>query len=614
MNNFTIRVSGSIDRRVNRVRLIMLVLCAAAAPRAGAGLRGAADEGPVPPAFGATLADGKWRAYTWSQRAPDGAWHLTDELVAATVSQVGSGEWELALTAKQALRDVWFPWPQDRCPLNTGRDDAVIYYPTFMGVVYKASALKEWDWRGNEYPGGSFAPLVILADGEKAKLVAATTWPPQRVKPMYSLDRLALAWLDVPAVGATQRYRATIREFSGDAAKGQYPWHAAVDAYRTWLHAQMHAAGLYPIPYSPAVERANGWLNWQLNGYPTFDADVLERYAQRWSADFPWIQFWGQMSNFAGEPAAAVPPLRPGEETGCCLAIPEMHARYKPELPPLIKKMRAKGTRVGLYARPRDPYQKQRLDDDRVVDGQTNLQFLLKWVQKNREEYGADAIYIDTLGNYCFADPLFMATLLRDQLGADTVIEGVVDVYPCAFLLSGFIGGGAWGGGPQRTLENLGRGYDRMTYPAFGRYLLNDRVIFVGESNRDWNLWGHAHEYWVERQAFLLGAKLDAMHPYENDGDRFGPMNVAVARILAEWQHVGWWARRPLYCDRAGISDVPPGIDVRRFRGKDGEDLFVIDNWRQQSGRRFRYAERWVEIPSRPLCIAVWPAQARGSG
>ena len=305
------------------------------------------------------------------------------------------------------------------------------------------------------------------------------------------------------------------------------------------------------------------------------------------------------MSNYAGPAGRATPPLRPGEETGCCLPSPEMHQRYLPELPRFIQNLRAQGTRAGLYVRPRDSYREQRLDNSALRDGQTDLGFLLEWVRLNREEYGTDAVYIDTFGNYYSGEPLFVAKLFGSEFSADTVIEGVVDIYPCAYLLSGMVGG------PQHRLDRLGTGDKWMPYPRFGRYLLNDRVIFIGESNGDWDHWGRPHDYWVERQAFLLGAKLDVMHPAEDPARRLGQMNRALERILAEWDRVSWWRRKPVYLDRAGIRDVPPGIDVRRFQDKDGETLLVIDNWQRRTDLSFRYLGEPIDIPHTQLTISV---------
>src|SRR5262249_56592137 len=121
--------------------------------------------------------------------------------------------------------------------------------------------------------------------------------------------------------------------------------------------------------------------------------------------------------------------------------------------------------------------------------------------------------------------------LLTKNFDPATVIEYPVDVYPGAFLVSGSLGAGAWAGGPGRTPERLGAALTRTTVPAFGRYLLDDRVLFAGDSNGDGRCWGPGADYWTERQAFLLGAKFDVIRPTE-DGTPGGPADRALVAAI----------------------------------------------------------------------------------
>src|SRR5262249_30968666 len=74
------------------------------------------------------------------------------------------------------------------------------------------------------------------------------------------------------------------------------------------------------------------------------------------------------------------------------------------------------------------------------------------------------------------------------------------------------------------------------------------------------------------------GRRSSAVHATE-DGRADGPENRALALAIAERDRVGWWERDPVYLDRRGLAAVPAVLDVRRYRGRDGETLLVVDNW-----------------------------------
>jgi hypothetical protein len=108
----------------------------------------------------------------------------------------------------------------------------------------------------------------------------------------------------------------------------------------------------------------------------------------------------------------------------------------------------------------------------------------------------------------------------------------------------------------------------------------------------------------VERQAFLLGAKLDAMRVAVSY-DRPHEPNPELARIVALRREAGWWRRRPVYMDRLGVAGAPDGVDVRRFRGSAGEDLLVADNPGRRAGVTVRLDGRTVALDAEPLSIRI---------
>ncbi len=553
-----------------------------------------ATDAAEPPAFAIRLENGTFRAYRPVAAGGPGPARVANDIVEATVASLGGDEWELRLVpARSAVTLVWFPWDPERVPTRPRLDDAVVYYPRLLGVAVRAASLLEWGWQGGAYPGEVFAPLVVTADRSDARMVAATNWPPRRVTPMYSLGRVGLRYDGRLEAGVAQTYRALVVRTSGDA---EAPWQRALDVYKTWLKAHVQAAGLVPAP--PVWMRdAHGWLNVELQNMRDWNPGAVGALWDRWRPRLPWMQFWGQMSAHSeGD--------RPSRSaTGCCLDVPAMHPRYEPELPRLARRI-ARAGHVGFYARPRHPY-------DLLVSagaaGRTPaFDFLHGWIERNRSDYGANAFYIDVLGHRYFGDPLHVAQLLQRDLDPATVIEYPVDIYPAAFLVSGSLGGGSWQGGPGRSPSALGREMARTTAPAFGRYLLDDRVILLGESNGDHRWWGPGAAYWTERQAFLLGAKFDVMHPTE-DGRPDGPENRALALAIAARDGARWWKREPVYLDRRGIGDVPRDVDVRRFRGRDGETLLVVDNWSGTRDPHITLDGESVALPDDRLAIVVLP-------
>jgi hypothetical protein len=70
----------------------------------------------------------------------------------------------------------------------------------------------------------------------------------------------------------------------------------------------------------------------------------------------------------------------------------------------------------------------------------------------------------------------------------------------------------------------------------------------------------------------------------------------------------GWWNRSPRYQDRRGLSEVPAGIDARRFVDAAGVNLVAIDNWSQRAGLMMRVLGQPVAIPTAKLSILEFPA------
>jgi hypothetical protein len=549
------------------------------------------------PLFAVRDAAGQFSVGEPKERVGSG-YRATNERLEATVASVTADQWELTLTPRMELSEVWFPWPKDAIePRAAG--GAAVYVAEVGGAKIRADSLKEFGWAGAMYPTACFAPLLIQADERSAWLVAAANWPPRQVRPLHSLDRLSLRYDERIAPGARITFRAILKRVEGDESAGRPPWLLATEEYRAWLTERMREEQLLPIAYPDWMRQADGWIFVNVSTMPRFSISELESKWARWRGVLPWMQIWGQMSNYCGPRHLASPPLGPGEETGCCVNNPRLHPRYLPELPEFARRVAREG-RIGYYTRP-GPEQ-PRLDARAPNGGPgDDLRALLDWIARNRNEYGANAGYVDIIGNLYCGDILTVARLIRDRFPPETVIEYGVDCYPAAMMLSGSLSNGG-----AVTPETLANGTPaRLPFPRLSRALLRDRVIFLGGVNGDSTWWGRKAGYRAERNAFLLGGKLDALD-LEDDANS-GMLNQAVEAILRARKRVDWWKREPVYRDVLDITDVTPGVEVRRFTGKDGEDLFAVDNWSGRPAPSFSFGGRKVQMGIERLAIAVLP-------
>lgn len=547
-----------------------------------------ASEDTNPPIeFAVTTATGVWKSYA-------GTTH-DDDILSATVIYLDNSQWQLILTAKQVIKDVWFPWQSERAPLDVNIANDIFYYPYLNGVSQKATNINEnWTWWGLPYPGLSFSPLVVMADDDQARIVAATNWPPRKVIPFYGAQRIVMKYENEniqPFSSVT--YQALINEVEGNASAGRVPWQLALDKYRAWLDTKMP-----PVQYPAWMQRTEGWLNIQLENYTDFNLAFTEIRAlwQQWKEVFPWIQFWGQMSNYAGPPSLAVPPLLPGEKTGCCRLEQNMHHRYLPKLVEFVKEVINAGYHAGYYSA---PFHSQFGDPPRLLDTPAGLEWLMSWKEKNLNEYFANVFLGDVLGAQYWGDPATVMNLFDGvRIPRNSAIEFPVDIYPTAYVLSGCLwGDNTFRGGPDSIPENS----NTTTFIRFGRYLLGDRIVILGQSNTDWQFWGPTNNYWTERQAFLLGAKIDVMTPNDNN-DPATPNPLLIA-IKNERSKVNWWERLPRYVDTKDVSNIPTGVEVRRFVDKDSINLFAIDNWKERQGLSFSFQGRTIAIPHRNISI-----------
>ena len=547
----------------------------------------------------------------------------------AKVRYLGGGEWQLDLHIKPGVFRVpalQFPSQSEPAPLGDSDDD-VYYYPFLSGVA------ERYDHRadpnnsfGLTYPGGTFAPLALLADPDDARLIFASNWPPVAVSPVYGGGRLTLwyqdavstdtgggtgkaflnGWLpglqSTPLPGETRTYRfVEVRVSPPDVPAGTLAWHVAIDHYKRWLVA--HRGPLPPVP--EWQQASHGFIGVQLESMVTWDPTYLFDLVADWGADMPSILIWGQMSDYRGD---------------CCTPTTDLHPRYD-MLEETIAGLRALGQRVGLYIAPNwqeIPNPGWRLHEE------VSAAFLTDWLDANIA-YGADVHYIDTLARVPWASPalirnLFHATADCAELAAygpevraacgrlppGTVIEGAVDIYPAAGLMDGSLTGFDQTGlqvmeaTPYELMNDtqpLSRVRPFVTFPRLGFYLMDEHVLHLGGYNNDYRLAGTSDTnfddvvnelddstdwYWSERDAFLLGARITGAKLEVWLPGRGLVRNPMLGEIIAERDRFGFFARRTRYRDVIGIGGLgalPAGVDVRRFTDAAGGTLLAVVNW-----------------------------------
>jgi hypothetical protein len=203
----------------------------------------------------------------------------------------------------------------------------------------------------------------------------------------------------------------------------------------------------------------------------------------------------------------------------------------------------------------------------------------------------------------------------------NSIIEGAVDIYPVAGLVSGALLGDKNGcGAPQKTPQNS----VKSSYPQFGRYILRDRILFSGEANTDYRFsgsgdWSAAKDsiasycgfpawcntygpcaHGTERLAFILGNKLDVIHPKNN------PVLDAIntARVNSNWMQ-----RRPVFLNTQGLdlSHIPSTSAVRitLFQDSGGRHLIAISNPRLEPGLTFGFNNKTNAVPSEGVGISI---------
>ena len=659
---------------------------------------------------------------SWSPSYVNGSVDIPD-YIKATETQLPNGEWQLEVTNLRpgyTLQQVYFPlyeaggvthcpscpaeppWPPGcpcwpTCPeyggcantqfrLGTEASDDVLIYPRWLGTAAKVTSQPPSAWMWGTYPGASdaFAPFMIRTDANQAELLAATNWDaasgiePRPVRPIWACNGWGLWYFDLahppvaPGAPAQDRFRMTLWSSDGTPI-GAEPWVDVADEYASWLQSRMQTAGLGPVDYPSWIDSIHGFMPVGLQNSldHRVEADVQAIW-NNYKTTFPWIQFWGQMSDYGGECCGQCRLLDPRYDSQTC---PNPNPNGSGiDVRCFAAGVRAEGRHVGFYTAPFNNWlsgMRPMLDDaatcitpadymnascpvnpqcdsngDQIPDGESALDWFVRWNALAETDWGANAFYYDTLGSVAWGEPLFVAGLFGNTLSNHSVSEFPVDVYPTAFLGSGLFLGDSpnyYPGGPgSSTLEDLAGSTCQIKFTPLASLVLADRYFFSGAVNDGYKGWGLCRGYWMERQAFLLGHKFDAAWPHEKMGRcgvtgaacpeppwaacdaaraaeyceggdwanipgsvdvAYECMDEALALAVQERDAHAWWGgRRPRYRHRIGLTAVPAGTDIRRFDDASGTPLLAIDNWNGASGT-FRFNGIELPLPSQKLAI-----------
>lgn len=570
------------------------------------------------PEFAVTPADGStffmFGTALGNYTESGGQYIAENNYVRGVVTNIGPDMWKLELTAKQAIKDVYFPWQTIRESLNGNINDDIYYYPHYLGITRKATSQVnninlDWHWWGTTYPGTSM-PLAVIADDRDARIVAATNWPPKNLTPLFGAERLVIRYDQPLAAGASSAYSALVSRVSGDASAGKVPWQLALDKYKAWLNNYM------PRPTYPSwMWEQEGIVGIGIQGFPTFSISAVDNIWNAAKNRFPWLAIWGQMSPYGG---------------GCCEPKYEMDSRYmstNPSFPDYTKTQTANGYHVSYYQAPKwtDP-------ETYSLDKPVGVDWLKGWINANKN-YGTNAYYIDTLAKMSWGEADKVRQLFYDgTVPQESFLEGLIDIYPSAGLTSGsMIGDVNSCGAPFKRPQD----YDITAFPDFARYVLGDRIIYQGAFNidgfflgsgywknypdqplllqckndRGFDIWAYCEtngpcENASERLAFLLGAKLIVEKANGNWWDQSNPVLDA---IISERQRVNWWTRRPTYYSTKdlGLSQIPPSskVEISHFIDQSGVDLIAISNPKEVGGLNFTFNRVSYQVPAQKISI-----------
>jgi hypothetical protein len=116
------------------------------------------------------------------------------------------------------------------------------------------------------------------------------------------------------------------------------------------------------------------------------------------------------------------------------------------------------------------------------------------------------------------------------------------------------------------------------------RLVMGDSLGYFGYQDGELARWGVQHNWFSERQAFMLGAKFDAGWHLCAKATQ-DPSDCFLRKVHKLRSSLDWWPRRFSYLDTIGVTNEHVGlIDVRRFDDTDNKTVLLVDNFRNITG------------------------------
>lgn len=258
-------------------------------------------------------------------------------IVSGSITDNGDNTYTLILTNLKTVsfRTVTFPWQNSSDILGDSQADDIHYIPFRSGYVLWDNMMIDFSGISFTYPGSAFAPVMIRADSNYARLVANVDWPPKKCDVGFSRGRNYLIYYDYITTGQTLTVNAMYLKISGTDTLSSPMWMQALDYYKTWLNTKLVANNLSPITYPAWIKNVHGYYNVQLENDASFLASTYQTNYNKWKEHLPWMQFWGQMTAYG---------------IGCCSRITSIDPRFV-GLTTLSASIASAGGHVGFYTK-----------------------------------------------------------------------------------------------------------------------------------------------------------------------------------------------------------------------------------------------------------------------
>jgi hypothetical protein len=227
----------------------------------------------------------------------------------ATITNEGNDTWRLDITANNTIAKIEFPLittgygaGANFIPIDSNPASNQVWYPYLGGIVEMKYRRGVSPFLG-EYPGDFFAPFILQSGEEYSQIVFAANNPAINVYPSHDNSNTRLIYEFSPSIniGQTKTLKAVVRKVRTNNSAYE-SWLIGALQYKRWLDTN------YPAANKPtAIKNIDGFQYHALMNSTGFSTASLDSRFNAYKDKWGWIQFWGQMSTYAGDPNLASP-------------------------------------------------------------------------------------------------------------------------------------------------------------------------------------------------------------------------------------------------------------------------------------------------------------------